>query len=243
MRSKKNTGPQWASLHLEQAPIQKGTPRATLDYFPLYQQDQVAGIDEAGRGAFAGPVVAAAVILPKKYQLPGLTDSKLLSEAQRDALGIAIGEQALAWGVGYAWPKEIDRINILQATLKAMSRAVQAMKQAPAALLIDGDKLIPQAYLEAHSKSAHCAQRCVVDGDALVPVISAASILAKTFRDQLMASFDTRYPGYAFGVHKGYGTAQHRAALAHLGPCPLHRLSFNGVRPEVQPTQEQGTLC
>ena len=243
MRAKKTPEAAWATLRLDSKNPSGQSPRSTLDYFPGFTPDQVAGIDEAGRGAFAGPVVAAAVILPKKYSLPGLGDSKTLSAAMRDTLSIAIGEQAVAWGLGYAWPREIDSVNILQATLKAMARAVCAMRLAPAALLIDGDKLIPPAYLALRGSRPEYAQRCVVDADALIPAVSAASVLAKSYRDHLMEKFDTRYPGYGFAAHKGYGTAQHRSALAQFGPSPIHRLSFHGVLPEPAPQQQQGTLC
>jgi ribonuclease HII len=207
-------------------------------YTPQFSSYKIAGIDEAGRGCFAGPVVAAAVILPPKFDLPGLADSKILSAAKREQLAVSIGVTALAWSVGYSWPKEIDNINILQATFKAMSRAVAALRLAPAALLIDGDKTIPDNYLGALT----VPQRGIVGGDALVPVISAASILAKTCRDNLMEKLDLRYPGYGFATHKGYGTALHQRALADLGPCRLHRFSFRGVAVQ-RPQIEQGHLC
>ncbi|HCR12103.1 ribonuclease HII [Solidesulfovibrio sp.] len=190
-----------------------------------------AGVDEAGRGCLAGPVVAGAVILPEAYDLPYLTDSKKLSAARRETLAPAIKAQAVAWAVGMAWPAEIDRINILQATFAAMARAVRALSRHPAALVIDGNKCIPAAHLAILSAAPR--QKAVVGGDASVPAVSAASILAKTSRDKLMTVFERRYPGYGFAAHKGYGAAAHLAALTRLGPCPIHRLTFRGVLPET----------
>ncbi|THB71150.1 MAG: ribonuclease HII [Desulfovibrio sp.] len=180
----------------------------------------IAGVDEAGRGCLAGPVVAAAVILPDTYDLPGLTDSKKLTAPKRFGLESRIKSQAVAWTVGCSWPRVIERINILQATLRAMERAVNILKVKPAALAVDGNQAMNSAL----------PQKTVIDGDSLVPVISAASILAKTFRDRLMATFDRRYPGYGFAKHKGYGTAQHRKAIQEFGPCTLHRMTFKGVK-------------
>jgi ribonuclease HII len=199
----------------------------------------LAGIDEAGRGCLAGPVVAGAVILPESFELPLLTDSKKLTPERRTVLETAIKAQAVAWGLGVVWAAEIDRVNILNATFRAMARAVAVMKRRPSRLEVDGDKIIPSHLLPFEGLS----QRAVVAGDALIPAISAASILAKTFRDRLMERLDGRYPGYALCEHKGYGTAAHLAALARLGPCPLHRLTFRGVLPEKSdPRQEQGCL-
>lgn len=197
-----------------------------------------AGVDEAGRGCLAGPVVAGAVILPDTFHLPGLNDSKKLTAARRAALEPAIKAQAVAWGLGVIWPAEIDRINILQATFRAMARAVAVMKLQPQSLLIDGNKTIPVHLLVSPS----LPQRAIVDGDSLEPAISAASILAKTFRDRLLTVLDRRYPGYALAVHKGYGTAAHLAALRTLGPCPQHRLTFRGVLPEKPASGVQGCL-
>lgn len=198
-----------------------------------------AGVDEAGRGCLAGPVVAAAVLLPESYELPGLNDSKKLTAAKRAVLEPAIKAQAAAWGLGVIWPGEIDSINILQATFRAMARAVAVMKLRPLTLLIDGNKTIPVHLLV----SPALPQRAIVDGDALVPAISAASILAKTFRDRLLERLDRRHPGYGLAVHKGYGTVAHLAALRSLGPCAQHRLTFRGVLPE-KPARatEQGCL-
>ena len=191
-----------------------------------------AGIDEAGRGCLAGPVVAAAVILPSSFDLPGLTDSKQLTERRRLVLEQSIKAQSLAWGLGVIWASEVDRINILQATFAAMTRAVQTLGRQPVFLAVDGDKIVPGLTLP---------QRAVVGGDASVPEISAASILAKTFRDRLMTALARRYPGYGFEVHKGYGTKAHMEAIRRLGPCRMHRMTFRGVLPEPKP-REQG-LC
>lgn len=204
-----------------------------------------AGIDEAGRGCLAGPVVAAAVILPPSYDLPGLNDSKACSVKTREMLAPRIRVCALAWGLGVVWPRRIETINILQATFEAMSKAVRALRATPSLLLIDGNKTLPPELLAVHWRKGHTgeppAQRCIVGGDASEPAISAASILAKTFRDKLMTRLEARWPGYGFAAHKGYGTEEHYAALRRLGPCPLHRLTFRGVLPE-QPAPRQGSL-
>ncbi len=191
--------------------------------------EHIAGIDEAGRGCLAGPVVAAAVILPDNFFLPGLNDSKKLSPQKREKIAVEIKAQAKAWAIGLAWPEEIDRINILQATLKAMGRAVKNLKQTPRFLLIDGNQTIP----------LDIPQKAVVGGDAQVPCISAASILAKTFRDHLMFHLDRRYPGYRLAKHKGYGTREHLLAIKRLGPCPVHRKTFKGVLRQ----REERRLC
>lgn len=204
-----------------------------------------AGIDEAGRGCLAGPVVAAAVILPEVYDLPGLNDSKACSAKTREMLAPRIRQCALAWGLGVVWPARIDTINILQATFEAMSRAVRCLKQPPLHLLIDGNKTVPGDVLALHWRKAHAAplpsQRYIIGGDAIEPAISAASILAKTYRDKLMVRLEKRWPGYGFETHKGYGTEDHYAALRRLGPCPQHRLTFRGVLPEKAAAQ-QGSL-
>lgn len=180
-----------------------------------------AGVDEAGRGPLAGPLAVAAVILDPSRPIAGLNDSKKLSEAKREALYPQIIERALAWCVVLIEPDEIDRLNIFQATMTGMSRAVAGL--APAALdaLIDGNKL-PQ--------DLPCPGRAIVGGDALEPAISAASILAKVSRDRLMMAMDLVHPGYGFAVHKGYPTPAHLAALQRLGPCAQHRRSFAPVR-------------
>jgi ribonuclease HII len=214
---------------------------------PLSQEALTAGADEAGRGCLAGPVVAGAVIFPDGFDLMGLDDSKVLKADERDRLATEIRQLSVGWGIGLAWMDEIARINILQASLMAMTRAVAAMRvrmkaqgAVPARLLIDGTQIIPPLYFRKFGIPAP-EQEAVVDGDALVPAISAASILAKTFRDDLMVKLDARWPDYGFARHKGYGTKEHREALAKLGPCPLHRLDFHGVLPPKK--QEQGWLC
>ena len=180
----------------------------------------VAGIDEAGRGPLAGPVVAAAVILPESFNLPGLTDSKQLSEKNRDRLYPLIRTQALAVGIGVARPEEIDRINILQATLRSMERAVGRLNISPDFLLIDGNVPVPLSL----------PQQTLVKGDSRSLSIAAASVVAKVVRDRIMCSLDLLHPGYGLAGHKGYGSAAHRAAIAALGPSPCHRRSFGGVR-------------
>lgn len=212
--------------------------------FPTPSQGSgwAAGIDEAGRGCLAGPVVAAAVILPAEYHLPGLADSKVLSAARRNTLAEGIHKCAVAWGLGVIWPAVIDEINILQATFRAMARAAATLKTRPELLRIDGNKVIPEPVLaQALSGSLLPRQEALVDGDALEPAISAASILAKTFRDKLMDKLDARFPLYGLKKHKGYGTREHLAALREHGPCPLHRLTFRGVLPE-KPAPQQGNL-
>ncbi len=179
----------------------------------------ICGIDEAGRGPWAGPVVAAAVILPRKGRPKGLADSKQLNPEARELLALAIRDCAIV-GVGLASPDEIDQINILQATFLAMRRAVDGLAQRPIAALIDGNA----------APNLPCAMETIIDGDAHVACISAASIIAKVERDRLMTEFCTRYPGYAFAKHKGYGTPEHQTALARLGPCAIHRMSFKPVR-------------
>lgn len=191
-----------------------------------------AGLDEAGRGCLAGPVVAGAVILPEAFDLSGLTDSKKLTEARRLKLEPLIKAHAEAWAIGVVWPKEIDRINILRASLESMVRAVNRLKTAPVFLAVDGNQKVP----------SDIAQQTVVGGDAKVPAISAASVLAKTFRDRLMVALSRRYPGYGFEVHKGYGTKVHMAAIKELGPCRMHRMTFKGVRPESQPKEQKQCL-
>lgn len=207
---------------------------------------QTAGIDEAGRGCLAGPVVAGAVILPPEYDLPGLADSKACTARQRDLLAPCIKKSALAWGLGIVWPDRIDRINILQATFEAMSMAVRHLRITPQILLVDGNKVIPEPALAPQWLRAHGdtlpLQRAIVGGDAAEPAISAASILAKTCRDTLMTSLDKRWPGYGFAIHKGYGTKEHYEALRRLGPCPQHRLTFRGVCKDCTVEQEQGCL-
>ncbi len=179
-----------------------------------------AGVDEAGRGPLAGPVVAAAVILDPARPIAGLADSKRLSARRRERLAVEIEAHALAWALGRAEVAEIDRINILQASLRAMERAVAGLGVVPDLALVDGDQ----------APGLACEVRTLIRGDALEPVIGAASILAKVARDRELAALDARYPGYGFARHKGYPTPQHLQALQCLGPCPEHRSSFAPVR-------------
>lgn len=178
---------------------------------------RICGVDEAGRGPLAGPVCAAAVILPQHCELPGLNDSKKLSPKKREALFLPIQQQAIAFAVAFATVEEIERLNILNATFLAMSRAVQALQTPADFALIDGNRLPPQLAIPC---------KAVVKGDSLSLSIAAASVLAKVSRDRLMPQLDAQYPGYGFAVHKGYGTAAHIAKIKELGPCPCHRLSF-----------------
>jgi len=180
----------------------------------------ICGIDEAGRGPLAGPVVAAAVVLDKKRRIAGLNDSKQLTEGRRDILTARIKERAIAWGVGVATVEEIDTVNIRQANFLAMRRAFDQLGMTPTHVLVDGNDPPP----------IPCKITCIVGGDALEPAISAASILAKTTRDAMMIDLCVRYPGYGFSQHKGYGSAAHLEALRRLGPCPVHRRSFRPVR-------------
>ena len=180
----------------------------------------IAGVDEVGRGPLAGPVVTAAVILDPDKPIEGLMDSKALSEAQRDALDIVIRENALAWSLGRAEVAEIDRLNILHATMLAMQRAVAGLSVAPGFVLVDGNRC----------PDLPCPGRAVVKGDQTEPAICAASIIAKVARDREMVALDERYPGYGLAKHKGYPTRAHREALLELGVTPIHRMSFGPVR-------------
>ncbi|MEJ2202371.1 MAG: ribonuclease HII, partial [Desulfuromonadaceae bacterium] len=202
----------------------------TLDLFPqaepspLYFETRaksqgyvrIAGVDEAGRGPLAGPVVAAAVILPEIFSLPGLTDSKKLSARQRDLLFPLIRSQAAAVGVGIVAAEEIDELNILQATLRAMTLALQRLRMPADFVLVDGISPIPLTL----------PQQTLKQGDSRSLSIAAASVIAKVIRDRLMIAYDRRYPGYGLARHKGYGTLEHRQAIARLGPSPLHRKTF-----------------
>jgi len=181
----------------------------------------IAGVDEAGRGPLAGPVCAAAVILGKDHGISGLADSKKLTAARREALAGQIKARALAWRVEYADVEEIERCNILHATLNAMRRAVQGLGRQPQRILIDGNQKPPGLSGEVET---------MVRGDDRIAEISAASILAKTERDALMLEYHRQFPDYGFDRHKGYGTALHLAALERHGPCAIHRLSFAPVR-------------
>ena len=178
----------------------------------------VAGIDEAGRGPLAGPVVAAAVILPKDIFLPFLNDSKKVTEKRRDVLFDEIKQNAIAYGIGIASNTLIDEINILQATYEAMREAIHALEKTPDVLLVDA----------VHIPDINIKQVGIVKGDAKSVNIAAASILAKVTRDRLMAEYDKIYPEYGFASNKGYGTATHIAALKEVGPCAIHRKSFIG---------------
>jgi len=180
----------------------------------------ICGIDEAGRGPLAGPVYAAAVILVPARAIKGLKDSKLLSAEQREALARTVIEQALAYAIAQASVEEIDRLNILQASLLAMRRAVDALRMRPDEAWIDGNQCPGLA----------CPERAIVSGDRLHAVISAASVLAKTARDAEMRLMHERFPQYGFDQHKGYGTAEHLQCLEKHGPCEIHRHSFEPVR-------------
>lgn len=180
----------------------------------------VAGVDEAGCGPLAGPVVAAAVILDPADPIDGLADSKVLSPRRREALAAQIRVRALAWGLAAATVQEIDQFNIYQATMLAMRRAVEGLRLKPAKVLVDGNRL-PRLPMPAEA---------IVKGDATVPSISAASILAKVERDRVCLELHEAYPAYGFAAHKGYATVVHLAALRQHGPCPAHRRSFAPVR-------------
>lgn len=181
----------------------------------------IAGVDEAGRGPLAGPLAVAAVILNPRRRIDGLDDSKKLTPARREELYAQIVKRALAWCVVLIEVEEIDRINIFQATMAGMSRALVGLSLAAQEAWIDGNQL---------PKDLPCPGRAIIGGDALVPAISAASILAKVSRDRLMRELDGHHPGYGFANHKGYSTPEHLAALQQLGPCIQHRRSFAPVR-------------
>lgn len=180
----------------------------------------IAGVDEAGRGPLAGPVVAAAVILPTNINLPAVNDSKKLTPKQRELAYQNILETALDWGIGVVNEARIDRINILQATYEAMREAIFNLKSPPEFILVDG-RAIP---------GLNIPQRALIDGDSLSLSIAAASVVAKVVRDQIMTGYDREYPEYGFARHKGYGTKAHREAVAKWGPCKIHRRSFGPIR-------------
>jgi ribonuclease HII len=190
----------------------------------------VAGVDEAGRGPLAGPVIAAAVILDPENPVHGLKDSKQLTPSRRDALYLEITQKALAWAVGRAGVEEIDRLNILQATLLAMRRAVIMLNPAAHAVLVDG----------THCPCLDCPVEAVVRGDSTIAAISAASIIAKVTRDREMDALDRRYPGYGLARHKGYPTREHLQAMQRLGVTPLHRRSYAPVRKLLWKDEEGG---
>lgn len=179
----------------------------------------VAGVDEAGRGPLAGPVVAAAVILSPDDPIAGLADSKALTPARREALAGEIRQRAMCWAIGQAEVEEIDRLNILQASLLAMQRAVEALSHRPEKVLVDGN----------HCPRLSCPVEAIIKGDVTVPSISAASIMAKVHRDRIMLDMDVRYPAYGFRQHKGYPTSVHLRALMDHGISPIHRRSFAPV--------------
>jgi ribonuclease HII len=186
---------------------------------------RIAGIDEAGRGPLAGPVVAAAVILRPRRPIEGVADSKALSPEERTRLSVVIRREALCFGIGWADQAEIDAINILQATFLAMRRALLSMTLIPDHVLVDGNQLP-----KLHGLGKALTAKAIIDGDVYQPAISAASILAKTARDEYMNQMHTIYPEYCFADHKGYATPDHQRLLALHGPCPLHRRSFEPVR-------------
>lgn len=205
----------------------------TMDLFSGLSYEHVAGVDEAGRGPLAGNVVAAAVILDPSRPIEGLNDSKKLTAKKREALELLIKERALAWAIGEASVQEIDELNILQATMLAMRRAVEGLAVMPDFVQVDGNR-VPPLTVPAEA---------IVKGDAKVAAISAASILAKTHRDAQMKSAAEQYPGYGFEQHMGYGTAQHLLAIEQFGVLPIHRRSFEPIRTMtgfVRKTQTQG---
>lgn len=195
---------------------------STVDLWAIEHQcfagglELVCGVDEAGRGPLAGPVCAAAVILPPDLEIPGLNDSKKLTDKKRRELFDVITCQAVAYGIACVNEKEIDEINILQATFRAMERAVEHLSVRPDIVLVDGNR----------APSIPLPVKTVIKGDSLSASIAAASILAKVTRDRLMEEQDSLYPAYGFAVHKGYGTKRHYEALTQYGPCPIHRMTF-----------------
>ena len=202
---------------------------AYRDFFPIEREARVAGcqwiagLDEAGRGPLAGPVVAAAVVLPVDSHIPGLQDSKRLTARQRDVVYSRIQQQALAYGLGIISHTQIDQHNILWATKEAMLCAMQQLHRVPDMLLIDGIMALPTTI----------AQRLIIGGDACCASIAAASVLAKVTRDRLMLAYAQDYPTYGFDKHKGYPTPEHYARLRTYGPCAIHRISFRGVIPQA----------
>lgn len=186
--------------------------------------DLIAGVDEAGRGPLAGPVVAAAVILDPMRPIDGLRDSKKLTEASRERLAAEIKERALDWSVAHATVEEIDELNILQATMLAMKRAISGLTVRPSLVLVDGNR-VPRIDLPVNA---------IIQGDDKIAAISAASIIAKTTRDHWLEELDERYPEYGFAKHKGYGTKEHLEALAKYGPLPVHRKSFGPVKQAIE---------
>lgn len=192
----------------------------------------VAGVDEVGRGPLAGPVVAGAVILNPEYPITGVRDSKQLTAPVRERLAAIIQERAIAWALGRAEVEEIDKLNIFQASLLAMQRAIAALSIIPSLVLVDGK----------HCPRAPCPSRGIIKGDQKIVAIGAASIVAKVARDGEMVELDKRYPGYGFKRHKGYPTRAHLIALENLGPCPIHRRSFRPVRCSLEAKQSSSGL-
>ena len=191
-----------------------------------YKEKLEAGCDEAGRGCIAGPVFASAVILPNDFHHPLLNDSKQISKKARETLRPIIEKEAISWSVAKINPKEIDQINILNASFKAMHKAIDKLKMAPEMLLIDGNRFNPYKDLPFE---------CIIKGDGKFNAIAAASVLAKTYRDDFMQAFDKRYPFYSWNTNKGYPTAEHRKAVMEHGPCIHHRRTFR-----LYPSWEQG---
>ena len=203
-----------------------------VHFIKTTQNILVAGVDEAGRGPLAGPVVAAAVILDPLKPIEGLADSKILSERKRDSLFDIIKIYALSWSVGMASVEEIDEFNILQATLLAMQRAVNGLAIQPDEALIDGNRL-PDLLIPAQA---------IIKGDSKVQAISAASILAKVERDKIMVDYHKKYPDFSFHLHKGYGTGQHLSEIGQFGFLPIHRKSFNPVRTMILQQKNRNRL-
>ena len=194
--------------------------------------DHITGVDEVGRGCLAGPVVAAAVILPRRHYIQGLRDSKKLLPEVRDKLALKIRARAIGWAVGLAWPEEIDEVNIYHASRLAMRRAVLRLSTTPTIVMVDGNARIDIPF----------EQETVVGGDATIKAISAASIIAKVWRDRLMTVMHICHPVYGLNQHKGYATRQHIDALREHGPCRLHRRSFTRVRNLLDPPTAED-LC
>jgi ribonuclease HII len=228
-----------SGAHMDDGQMSLPLKPTRLNRFHAFEEDGyargfkvIAGVDEAGRGPLAGPVVAAAVILPRGFSHPQIRDSKLLSPKQRESLAPLIRENAESWGLGVVEADEIDRINILQASLLAMVKALGALQSKPDCLLIDGNQPIPVRLFHdgRFSSISSVYQKTIVKGDQRCLSIAAASIVAKVARDEMMVELDRRYPEYGFAAHKGYSSAAHVDALRRLGPSPIHRQSFRPVR-------------
>ena len=200
--------------------------RNQVDLFQALEARQLtAGVDEVGRGPLAGPVVCAAVILDDSLPIDGLDDSKKLSEKDRDKFAVEIKERSLSWSIAWADAAEIDCLNILQATMLGMRRAIVGLRRLPEVVQVDGNRL-PNLFLSGQQLRGEA----VIGGDGKIAAISAASIIAKVERDAMMRRMDSLYPGYGFAQHKGYGTAEHLRNLNRLGPCQQHRRSFRPIR-------------